>query len=618
MSDNPLAPGNQAPSSYSALRGERPAWITSPQATVPPNVMAFRLHFDMEHEALIRVHVSADERYQLYIDGQRVGIGPERGSDRIWFYETYELNLSAGSHTFVALVWHLGAIGPDAQVGLQAGFLLEAEEPYAALLSTKWADWETKPVEGIRFSLPGGAKDAAYFVQPIQMTEGADYPWGIECGQGEGWMPTRKRHEDFLFGYGLYPTHNLQPAVLPSQVSRVRSLGCVRYVGGASWNDPQIVKVRPDANLPAEANAYQALLDESAALVVPPHTKRQFIMDLEQYVCAYPQITVSGGKGSHLTIGWAEALHLDASGTQKGQRDEVMGRTFIALCRDVIRPDGGAKRQFEALWWRSGRYVQLLIETADEPLTVESLSLLETRYPLEMESQFSSSDARLEAVMPIMLRALQMCTHETYMDCPYYEQLMYIGDTRLEAVATYTISVDDRLPRKAIKLFGLSQLPDGMIRARYPSREIQVIPPFSLWWIGMVYDYAMWRNDRAFIVEMLPKVRAVLDGFLAHVNSDNLLQASSGWNFADWTLDWPLGVPPDAFTGISGVLNWHLIYTLGLAAKLEAWAGEQLLARRWETWQKDIASAARVTFWDEQRGLFADDQTRNHFSEHVQ
>jgi hypothetical protein len=392
----------------------------------------------------------------------------------------------------------------------------------------------------------------------------------------------------------------------------------VRYVSSAAWSDPQSVVVAADASLPAEADAWQSLLDESEPLEIPPHAHRQVVLDLEQYVCAYPQVQLSGGRGSRLTIGWAEALYLDGSGRTKGQRDEVEGRTFIATCRDVILADGGAQRQFEPLWWRAGRFVELLIETGDQPLTLERFGLLETRYPLEMESRFSSSDPRLDAVVPVALRGLQMCAHETYMDCPYYEQMMYVGDSRLEALTTYAISADDRLPRKSTLLFGLSRLPDGLTQARYPSRDIQVIPPFALWWIGMVYDYALWRGDNAFVAEMLPGMRSVLDGFLAHVDQETLLQAPNGWNFTDWISDWPLGVPPDGFDGCSGLLNWHLIYTLGLAARLEEWAGEPLLAGRWQHWRETLATAVQTAFWDEQRGLFADDQAHTHFSEHSQ
>ena len=195
---------------------------------------------------------------------------------------------------------------------------------------------------------------------------------------------------------------------------------------------------------------------------------------------------------------------------------------------------------------------------------------------------------------------------------------MYVGDSRLEALTTYVLSPDDRLPRKAIELFGLSRLPDGLTQARYPGRDRQIIPPFSLWWIGMVYDYALWRGKPAFVRRQLPGVRAVLDGFLANVQADHLLKAPAGWNFADWVPDWPLGVPPDGVDGFSGLLNWHLVYTLDLAARLEAWTGDPILAQRWQAWGERVATAARTAFWDEARGLFADDLAHRHFSEHTQ
>ena len=619
LNDNPLAPSNAAPADFRKSYLARPAWIAPRHIPAPPEVTAYRLNFDLPQAAVIRAHVSADERYLLFVDGQRVGRGPERGSDRTWFYETYDLDLAAGPHTFAALVWRLGEIGPLAQIGLAGGLLLEAEGSFGGLVSTKSAAWETRPVGGISFSLPAGGRGMAWFVEPVQTTDGAAYPWGIEKGAGQGWQPAAARREDFGLSFGIRAAHVLQPAGLPAQMAARRDGERVRYVGAGAWNDEQSVAVDAGTNLPAEAVAWQAMLDGTAPLVVPAHTRRQVVLDLEQYVCAYPLLRLSGGSGSRISVGWAEALFKDASGQAKGQRDEVEGRTFIALCRDVILPDGGAQRQFEPLWWRAGRFVELLVETGDQPVTIEEFSLLETRYPLEMESRFGSSDPRLEAVTPVALRGLQMCAHETYMDCPYYEQMMYVGDTRLEALTTYAISADDRLPRKAIKLFDLSRLSDGMTQARYPSRDVQVIAPFALWWIGMVSDYALWRGDRAFVAGMLPGVRAVLDGFLRHIGADNLLRApADGWNFTDWVADWPLGVPPDGFEGFSGLLNWHLVYTLGLAARLEDWAGETLAALRWLGRRDALAAAAQAAFWDEGRGLLADDRGHTRFSEHTQ
>ena len=62
-------------------RGRFPAdWISHPDATprgsddtARPIVMAFRRRFRIDQARTIRVHVTADERYELWLDGARIG-----------------------------------------------------------------------------------------------------------------------------------------------------------------------------------------------------------------------------------------------------------------------------------------------------------------------------------------------------------------------------------------------------------------------------------------------------------------------------------------------------------------------------------------------------------------
>ena len=65
-------------------------------------------------------------------------------------------------------------------------------------------------------------------------------------------------------------------------------------------------------------------------------------------------------------------------------------------------------------------------------------------------------------------------------------------------------------------LYGLSRLPNGLTQARYPGRDVQVIAPFALWWIGMVYDYALWRSDPDFVAALLPGHLTELAGEMVH------------------------------------------------------------------------------------------------------
>jgi len=285
---------------------------------------------------------------------------------------------------------------------------------------------------------------------------------------------------------------------------------------------------------------------------------------------------------------------------------------------DTFLPDGGQKRHFETLWWQAGRYVQVVVRTQDDALTINRLLIRETRYPLEMESEFHCGDERLTRVTPIAMRTLQMCAHETYMDCPYYEQLMYVGDTRLEALTTYATTHDDRLPRKALKEFDYSRLHSGMTTSRFPSRSQQIIPSFSLWWICMVHDYAHWRDDAGFVRALMPGVRAVIESFLPCLNADGLLRAPRGWNFVDWVPQWPNGMPPDADTGVSGPMNWLLALALARAAELEDIVGEEELAARDRRLAAETAERTAAAFWVPDRKLFADDLAHEHFSEHSQ
>jgi len=89
----------------------------------------------------------------------------------------------------------------------------------------------------------------------------------------------------------------------------------------------------------------------------------------------------------------------------KGNRDDIEGKAFIGI-GDTFEPDGGSHRAFSTLWWEAGRYLEIIVNTADEPLTIDSFSLRETRYPHEWSSRFKASDPRLADVIPIARRTL--------------------------------------------------------------------------------------------------------------------------------------------------------------------------------------------------------------------
>ena len=71
------------------------------------------------------------------------------------------------------------------------------------------------------------------------------------------------------------------------------------------------------------------------------------------------------------------------------------------------------------------------------------------------------NDAELDKIWEISWRTARLDAHETYMDTPYYEQLQYVGDTRIQALISYTVAGDDRLARQALEAFDESRSSGG-------------------------------------------------------------------------------------------------------------------------------------------------------------
>lgn len=589
-------------------------WIDHPSRPLDaPSVAMFKLEFQVEKAQSARFHVSADNRYWLFLDGELLGRGPERGDVRHWNYETYRVRLAPGRHVLVAMTWYLAQHAPYAQMSWRPGFLLAAEGLWHSVLSTGQARWQVSIVEGVEFraSYLRGSTGASIRV------DGRLFPWGYQGGLAGNWVPAQnvRQATSILRANEFAPQWLLTPATLPPMREKRVRAGVARYVTSAKNAYP----VRATVHDETQAQVWNSMLKGKAAVEIPPHTTLTVLVDLQNYYCAYPKLQVSGGSGATITMQWAEGLCEAADSYTKGNRDEIEGKFFRGE-GDEFLPDGGQCREFTTFWWAAGRYVELRIETGDAPLTIQSLALVWTGYPLRMEGKFSASDKRLGQVVPVAVRAMQSCAHETYMDCPYYEQLMYVGDTRLEALTTYVMTADDRLPRKALRVFDESRQLDGLTQSRYPSRVTQIIPPFSMWWMCMAADFLAWRGDPNFLRERLTGLRAVGEAMRAYVGPDNLMGAPHGWNFVDWVDKprWPSGVPFGADLRASSILNLQLALALEAKARVEDAVGEAVLARR------DRLAAARATtavlrhFWDDGRGLIADDLGHEHFSEHGQ
>lgn len=561
-------------------------WIAVPDS--PPSgygVYHFRRTFDLTSKpASFPIRVTADNRYILYVNGSRVGLGPARGDLNHWRYETYDIasQLAAGRNVLAAVVWNAGIDGPIAQETNRTGFLLAGPKEVETGREWKCIRDEAYTPEDARGKVYG-----YYAAGPADHVDGSRYPWGWEQPQFDdsGWKAPD------IVGPGAPRDMSDSPN---------RWMLVERSIPMEELKPEQPMRVRSAAE-PKQ---------------VPAGTTATVLLDQRYLTTGYPALTISGGKGATVTLGYAESLYIPGT-HNKGNREEVEGKQFVGY-QDVFVSDGGTRRTYRPLWWRTWRYLQLKVTTLDQPLTIDGLTAEFTGYPFLRKAHLEGGPEELQRILDVGWRTARLCAHETYIDCPYYEQLQYVGDTRIQALISLYMTGDGRLMQNAIQLIDSSRTAEGATYSRAPSRLQQYIPPFSLWWIGMVHDYWMYQDDPTFVASMLPGVRAVLEFFAAHQENSGSLGHLPWWNFVDWAAQFRGGVPPMEGGGTSAILDLQLLLAYQWAADLEGGLGSKALAEEDRTHAARLRGAIQALYWDSSRRMYADTPAKTTFSQHAQ
>ena len=586
-------------------------WISHPTAPLrEPIVLHFRKSIELpaapQHYI---VHVSGDRRFLFYVNGQRIGAGPAASDLSHWRYETVDLApaLHAGRNLLTATVWNFGIYSAISQMSDRTAFLVQGDTVQEAGADTN-ESWSVAEEPGIAVVPRANDGRGDYMAaSPGEALDAAKYGWSWQQPGDTSlhWLPARTAmREDFGSDAGQAASERevanipwrLMPDPLPQMTYTEVSPGTIVRAGLAD----------------ATASGFP-----ERALTVPPHTTTQVLLDRKTLTTAYPELTFSGGRGAHVVLTYAEALY-DAQ-LKKGNRNDIAGRHAIGF-HDIVLPDGSGPHTFEPSWWRTWRYMQIDIDTGDEALTLNHLGARESTYPFEQRALFDPGDANLQRdlkrIWEIGWRTARLDAHETYMDTPYYEQLQYIGDTRIQALISYAVTGDDRLARQAITAFASSHIPEGLTQSRYPSSVVQIIPPFSLYWIGMLDDLYWYRPDAQIVTANLQGTHDVLAWFFDYLQPDGLLREPPYWNFVDWV---PEGqkIPTYDAHGESCVLSLELTGALRDAAELERALGDPVIAASYDARLKQMRQGIYEHCWSTQRKLLADTPDRTVFSEHA-
>ncbi|MEM9260532.1 MAG: alpha-L-rhamnosidase N-terminal domain-containing protein, partial [Bacteroidota bacterium] len=265
------------------------SWITDPSAPATEfAVVNFRREFTLDTlPDSLPVMVSADNRYQLFINGQRVGEGPARGDLLHWRYETYDLRpyLKPGKNVIAAIVWNYGIDKPWSQQSYRLGFLLQPKQEayYELMTDAKWLTFNNEAYSPITDSRD---RLGTYIVTGPQLQiDGNKMPWGWESLEYDAtdWSPAKTIVKAAPAGVGT----EFYWALVPREI-------------------PLFPREQLDQPLPLKASPLS--VETIPINIVPPNSRRTILFQFPKLVNAFHTYQFERGKGTTVRVTYAESL----------------------------------------------------------------------------------------------------------------------------------------------------------------------------------------------------------------------------------------------------------------------------------------------------------------------
>ena len=589
-------------------------WDPSAQAGEQNVYYYFRKTFDLPAVGQeFRLHIAADTRYQLFVNGRFVGRGAPQSQPYLQFYDTYEIGdwLKKGANCVAVLVYHLGTLAQT-----RGGLLAEVVDADGRPLLATDGSWKVRRAKAWEQDTHCVSGNKMTPFQEVYDARKALEGWREAGLDDSGWASaetifgsrrTGRRVTDRPPSSG--PWSRLVPRDIPFMHSETALPARIESVGESLdlLNRPRANDLAPTLSMVGGPVRHTRVEDAESLCRADGDTMVQssvahrdldfdgvyapeIVLDFGKVITARARLRLTGAAGGVVDIGYAERL--------------IDGRFNIDIecgfADRYIMKDG--EQEFESFWWKSFRYLKVRFHACVEPVAVHAVEGAVSTYPYEERGGFSSSDETLNGVFEISRHTLRLCSNECLMDTPWREQAQWLGDVALVTVpAIYACFGDARLPSKFYRQAAANQLATGFlsnISNSVGSNWLGAIPDYSLWWARGLWGHYLYTGEADWIHRHYPEVLRLLRAHFPYINERGLIEDMPYWVFIDW-----------ADTERRGeCAAYNAIFYAALQAIREMATLEE--DARTGRLVADLMAGVRGSFqdrlFDEQRGCFAD------------
>ena len=233
-------------------------------------------------------------------------------------------------------------------------------------------------------------------------------------------------------------------------------------------------------------------------------------------------------------------------------------------------------------------------------VTLQSFAVQEQVYPWEEGAHFTCDDEELNRIFTAGIRTVQLCSHDSFIDCPTREQRAWVGDGVVHQMVHLATNRDWRLAWHYL-ILGNSPRSDGMLPMSVVG-EIEAsgaftIPDWALHWVHGVYNPYRFSADRDVVKGLMPTIERVLRWYVPYQTADGVLKDVIEWNLVDWS--------SVLVNDTSSILTALWARGLREYAEMAGWL-EERGSQRWAEGVYEQARAGFEVFWDEARSSYVD------------
>lgn len=544
------------------------------------------------------LHVAADTRYVVYLNGKRVGQGPARGTDLRYYIDSYDVaaGLCAGeNHLTVRVhcpVHPMTSLAPPVEpaVLLELDSLVHSDKSWQTCLD------------------PAHRADAPMYTHHIGYSDYRDLRkepigWETFSDDYDGWLDAHELADANNLGGRKLDPRSILPLTDQSFLpTAVIDEGCVPNHYPDIEDDIEYAALM---QMEMHYHLSHAPFDHSANLLqgqpvkvlpVPTLLPNQrlegayILLNWQRELCGNLIIDVEGPEGTIIDVGYDEAIDRGRIDTR---RVNPNGAVFRFADRYILRE--GRQRIETRLHERGMSVLQLVFRRFEKPVTIHRVEIANQVYPIAQKAEFDCDLPLINKLYTMCVNTVEACSLDVIVDCPWREQTLWIDDMAQEGLFWLQLTGDSRFIDHNLRISADGTLPNGQIVARYPSLGGMLLPVTSVNWITTLRDNWFYSGDTAPVRELLPVVENALKVYKNWRNDDGLVPDQHGgdmWNFIDWGYGDRLG-------GITAALNISIANGFKMAAQLNTAVGHNDQAAAHLATSKQFVEAVFKQFWDD-------------------